>query len=461
MRLSGEIGILNSMKVGMSIKRNYFISFGRLLVLIAIAATLAACGKGGSGSSSKTTNANLPIQTNGVNQTGTGTGSVIAKPLVTGNQVTISVDAGPVVGFSSVNVGYVSVTVCSPGSTTSCQTIDHVTVDTGSYGLRLLNSALLSNLTLPAAIASNGKAVGECVQYVVGSTWGSVRMADIYVGGESALTVPIQDIGDSPGGATTIPLDCSNGGAIQDTLATLGSNGILGVGPFVNDCDACLYQVIPATYYTCATTGCVNSTVASTQVVRNPVASFALDNNGVLINLSSVGPGGSIGLLGNLIFGIGTQTSVTNVTTNIYNNVIQNTAIVYAVNPTTGNFTTSFNGSILTSYLDSGSNGLFFNDVSLPTCQVNNWAFCPSSPSVNLSAFNIPFNGISGVLINFTLVAADTLFLNNNIVAGNIGGPSGAANTFAWGLPFFYGRPVFTAISGAYTQVGYGPYWAY
>ncbi len=430
----------------MSIKEKYSFGIATLFVMIVMTASLAACGGGGKGSSPAITD----------------------KPVTTGNQVPITVDAGPVSGISSVNVGYVSVTVCTPGSTTTCQTIDHVTLDSGSYGLRLLNSALSSNLTLPAAMASNGNAVGECVQYVVGATWGSVRMADIHIGGESALDVPIQDIGDNPGGATTVPQDCTNRGAIQDTLASLGSNGILGVGPFVNDCDACLSQVIPATYYNCSTNGCSNSTVASNQVVRNPVASFALDNNGVLINLPSVGPSGSTGLTGNLIFGIGTQTSLTNVTTNIYNNVIPNAASVYAINPTTGNFTTSFNGAILASYLDSGSNGLFFNDTStvIPTCRVNTWAYCPNNPPLNLSAQNIPYpyTGV-GTTIHFSIFAADSLFSNQGVVAGNIGGPSGSANTFAWGLPFFYGKSVFTAISGATTTVpggtAQGPYWAY
>jgi hypothetical protein len=46
-------------------------------------------------------------------------------------------------------------------------------------------------------------------------------------------------------------------------------------------------------------------------------------------------------------------------------------------------------------------------------------------------------------------------------VAGNIGGP-GSANTFAWGLPFFYGRTVYTAIAGvSVAGVPVGPYWAY
>jgi hypothetical protein len=368
------------------------------------------------------------------------------------------VDAGPVPFAYSVNVGYVTVTVCPPGTSgtsVACQTIDHVTVDTGSYGLRLLNSVLSSNLILPPVVSGSGQAIAECVPFVLGTTWGSVRSADIYIGGEVARSVPIQDIGDNPGGSLSVPTDCSSKGNLEVTLAQLGSNGILGVGPFINDCDACLSQVIPATYYACTSSGCKNSTVKSEQVVRNPVASFATDKNGVLLNLPSVGDSGSTGLTGELIFGIGTQT----------NNALGSVTL-YAIDPTTGNFETRLNNLPLTSYsyIDSGSNGIFFNYPAMSRCSVNTWAFCPSPSPYSLSAQSIsyPYTGSAGPTINFTIVAADNLFTNTNIVAGNIGGPSGSSNTFAWGLPFFYGRPVFTAIAGVTVAgVQQGPYWAY
>ena len=34
-------------------------------------------------------------------------------------------------------------------------------------------------------------------------------------------------------------------------------------------------------------------------------------------------------------------------------------------------------------------------------------------------------------------------------------------NTFDFGLPFFFGRTIFTAIQGASTPGGVGPFWAY
>ena len=48
------------------------------------------------------------------------------------NVASVVVDAGPA-GTSDVNTLFTTVTVCVPGSTTSCQTIDHIQVDTASY----------------------------------------------------------------------------------------------------------------------------------------------------------------------------------------------------------------------------------------------------------------------------------------------------------------------------------------
>ena len=432
----------------MSIKRNFPVSVKTQLTMIATALLLIGCGGGGSSSSSSSTNSNTNTTSNtGTNQTGTGSGTLTTIPSTTGHAASIVVDAGPVFGSPSINVPYVSVTVCTPGtsgSTATCQTIDHITLDTGSYGLRILNSALSSNLTLPAVTATNGQALGECTQFVIGITWGSVRRADIYIGGEVAKNIPIQDIGDHPGGVSGVPTDCSNIGTIGDTQATLGSNGILGIGLFVNDCDTCLTQVVPATYYECSSSGCTNSTVSATNVVQNPVASFAVDNNGTLITLPSVSSTGSTGLTGTIKFGIGTESD----------NAIGSARVYYT--DLSGYFKTTFNNTTMSSsYLDSGSNGLFFVDASL-TQDSSGW-FIPMPP-LTLSAINASANGLSSATVSFTLVDVDTL--PASIVAANIGG-AGSSGSFDWGLPFFFGRTVYTGIYGI-TGGGYtGPYWAY
>ena len=80
---------------------------------------------------------------------GGGAGVTPTPPPPPSNVVSVIVDAGP--NNRSVNTLFTTVTVCVPGSTTSCQTIDHIQVDTGSYGLRLLAPVL--TLSLPSTSA--------------------------------------------------------------------------------------------------------------------------------------------------------------------------------------------------------------------------------------------------------------------------------------------------------------------
>ncbi|MGC1493397.1 MAG: DUF3443 family protein, partial [Candidatus Acidiferrum sp.] len=68
-------------------------------------------------------------------------------------------------------------------------------------------------------------------------------------------------------------------------------------------------------------------------------------------------------------------------------------------------------------------------------------------------------NGATGT-VNFSVANAGTITANINDAAVNgLAGPDSA--TFDWGLPFFFGRKVFTAIEGSNTPVGQGPYVAY
>ena len=101
--------------------------------------------------------------------------------------------------------------VCAPGSTTNCQTIDHIQVDTGSYGLRILAPVL--TVSLPVVTLSSGSSLVECTQFLDGYSWGPVSLADVKIAGETAGSVPIQVIGDSR--FTTVPAACSNTGSAE------------------------------------------------------------------------------------------------------------------------------------------------------------------------------------------------------------------------------------------------------
>ena len=213
----------------------------------------------------------------------------------------ITVNSGPTGNYT--NGAFTSITVCAPGTST-CQTIDGILVDTGSSGLRILSSAL--TISLSQQKSSDGNPVVECLPFVSGYTWGPVQSADVQISGEKASSVPTQVISatDFP-----VPTSCSDQGASENTLDALGANGILGVGNFAQDCGgACATTGAsnPGLYYECPSSGCIVIAQSLAQQVQNPVALFATDNNGVILELPAVtAPVASIN--GSLVFGIGTQ----------------------------------------------------------------------------------------------------------------------------------------------------------
>jgi hypothetical protein len=330
------------------------------------------------------------------------------------------------------------VTVCVPGTST-CQTVNDILLDTGSYGLRIFKT-VLNNLSLPQVTVPGGN-LAECVQFADGSSvWGPVQTADIVLGGEPSVTVPIQVIDSTFGTALTA---C---GASNASPSAAGFNGILGVGLFAEDCGAgCASGANNGMYYACSGTTCTGTTVPLASQVQNPVAQLPADNNGVLVQLPSVPLGGVPSVNGQLVLGIGTQP----------NNTLSGTT-TFPASPT-GDFITVFKGFSLPGFIDSGSNGLFFNHAALPIC--GGW-YCPSV-TTNLSATTEGFSGMPSGVVPFQIGNASNLFATANNVFVELGGTFPGVSAFDWGLPFFLGRSVFVGIEGKSSSLGSGPYWAY
>lgn len=388
--------------------------------LLLTAALCSACG-GGSGTHNNTSNAS---------------GSNV-QPIV--------VNAGPDNNYA--NGVFTTVTVCAPG-TSNCTNVGGVLVDTGSFGLRILSSALGTVAgSLPQQKGPSGNPVVECAQFVSSVLWGPVETADVAMAGEKATSVPIQVVDNS----VPIPSGCKSVGPAEESLASLGANGILGVGFLINDCGpACASAGAgnPGFYYGCAGSSCQVIGQSESEQVKNPVALFQRNNNGVLIQLPAASSS-AVSLSGSMIFGINTQS----------NNAIGSAQIFHPDN--NGNLKTNFKGTTYEGFLDSGSNAYFFlssSVVGMPECPSPESGFyCPSSPT-NFSATNTSGSG-SGASsnINFTIDNAEQLFQSaTSAVFPTLGGPN--PNTFDWGLPFFYGRNVFVAYQ---SPAGNGPYWAY
>ena len=99
--------------------------------------------------------------------------------------------------------------------------------------------------------------------------------------------------------------------------------------------------------------------MAAASQVPNPVTKFAKDNNGTIIQLPSVANAGAATVTGTLTFGIDTQS-----------NNASGTETVMTVNDM-AELTIVFNGTNWTqSFIDSGSNGIYFTDASITPCTV-------------------------------------------------------------------------------------------
>ena len=346
---------------------------------------------------------------------------------------------------SYINKPCVSVTVCTHGTST-CQTIDDILLDTGSYGLRIFRSAL-GPVTLSQLQATGGSgSVVECTQFGDGSSdWGPVQLGDVTLGGETAQNVPIQVIDSSFG---TVPSSCG----IPDTSPSVaGLTGILGVGVFTEDCGStCATDANNGIYYSCSGSTCTGTTVPLSSQVQNPVALLPADNNGVSVQLTSVPSNGSPSVNGILVLGIGTKT----------NNVPS--GITTYNTDANGEIVTNFSGSYA-GVIDSGSNGLFFAPPStglLPDCPSSDsgW-FCPSS-TTTLSAVNEGASGSPSGEVLFQIENFTSLTNSSNNAFSNIGGSS-SPNQFDWGIPLFFGRNIFVGIEGKTSSVGTGPYYSY
>jgi len=369
-------------------------------------------------------------------------GAVPTPPADAANVLPITVNGALCSAYSGPNTPCVSVTVCSPG-TSNCQTINNILLDTGSFGLRIFKQVLSVPLTQEAVGAGD---LAECVQYGDGSSdWGPVQTASVILGNEPAVLVPIQVIDAT---FSSAPRACANADV---SPSEAGFNGILGVGLFAQDCGpACTGSAENGIYYACSGTSCVGTTVALSAQVQNPVVLLPRDNNGVIVQLPGVPVGGSLSLNGYLVLGIGTQS-----------NNIPSAVTAYDVDQY-GEILTSLGGTVYSSFLDTGSNGLFFPSPSallLPDCDAPNadW-FCPPS-IVTLSATNSGASGSPSGVISFQIASVNSLSYSPNNVFPDIGGPD--VGEFDWGLPFFFGRNVYVGLEATGSGLGIGPYWAY
>jgi hypothetical protein len=260
------------------------------------------------------------------------------------------------------------------------------------------------------------------------------------------------------------------------SAAQLGANGILGIGSTTLDCglyceDPPAYHVnandpdgSSNLYFACPVGGTNSANCSLTPVDRNlqvfnPVAALpAPYNNGVLLKMPAIpanNPGAQTAQ-GELVLGI----DVNNMPAN---------RVYLGVNTASNSYLsikTVFNGHTFdNSYLDTGTNGMFFHDTSIAACDLTpaqtetvfSYWYCPATTRTGLIAQLSDGDPSANppVPVAFQIANYARLSLTNNTafsdLAGAVNGRSGASyvadtHTFAWGMPFFYGKQVYMSI---------------
>ena len=425
------------------------------IIAAALGLSLAGCGGGGSGGSNSGTNSNTSINAPGGGPaTPSGTSSSSNALAVDASAVPTAVGPGNTIAVTVSRTGIhnqpmVSVTICAPGSSagTNCATIPNVIVDTGSFGLRLVRSAIPA-ATFSALTAENAQPSGlplaECALFGSGYAWGSVHLADVALSGEIAPSLPIHVIGDSDL-TVAAPTECQVGRALV-TTADIGANGILGIGVSPNDCGtACANAAVSTFYYTNAGTG---TSVPVSGQITNPVTLFGQDSNGVILEMAQVSDSGSTTAQGTLVFGIDTQT----------NNALSGTGATLIRTNGNGDFASIYGGSTLTkTFFDSGSTVLFFPDLTIPVDSTSGY-YIPTTTVGRTST--LVATSPASVSLGFNIANGTTLNASGNNAFNNLG--IYLSRQFDFGMPFFYGRHVYYGISGkTSTGGGTGPYVAY
>jgi hypothetical protein len=349
------------------------------------------------------------------------------------NIAPLYVDGDPCSGGGNANEPFTNIKICAPGNKTNCQVIDHVTVDTGSTGLRLPSSAFNANPSLlqamPYVPTSDGQILTNCATFGSGLTFGPVQTADVYIADKFVKNISLQIYNQN---ATQTPCGFAFDAA---------PNGLLGVS---------LLEPTGA-YFSCNTDGSGCQPVVSPSIViPNPVSKFQNDNNGVTIALSQIPPSGSTEpVLGVLIFGVGTQAD----------NTPPEGTVPLQANPS-GQINLQIDGNnTVPALIDSGTSLLAISESLLPeflpNCNFDIPAYCPSS-DIDISLVLSGSNATT-IEVGYTIADVDPLTEAGDIAENDAAGQPVNPAFVILGLPFFYGKTMYFVFQGQPSPLGTGP----
>jgi hypothetical protein len=394
------------------------------LLLTCCAFILAACGGGGGSNDSPS-----PPSQDDFSQGLTQVASVPRFQTIAGsaaNVMPISVDAN--------NRMLVSVKVCQEGSSV-CQTVNRIMLDTGSVGLRIHASALVSILGgLTVYTSGGGGTTADCALFGNFYAWGPLRGADVYFAGEAAPGLALQVYDDD---AVPMASAAGCGGALADAVpAQVGFNGVLGVKPTLSDRQS---------YFQCSATACLPFAAPIAQQLQNPIVHLGKDNNGYVVELPAIANVGATNSQGALVFGIDTA----------LNNALPASSATIKLDTDNLGLKLWLDGQIYEAIIDSGTGTYALpNPEAMPACSGSSAElYCPDgfvNLAVMMKASSAPDTVITATLTvgNGSSVSASGDGAFNDVASRLPSAVSGYGLGALIGAPFFYGRNIYFAIGG-------------
>lgn len=352
------------------------------------------------------------------------------------NQVPISIGSG--MNGDGINTMYISLTVCTNNSGTNCQTVDHIILDTGSFGVKINKSALPESfvLSLPRVTTNAGNEVYACNTFGSGYVFADEHYAVLNLAGTMTSNVILQVIENSP--TAEIPDSCVAKGPFDD-FANFGANGIIGVNPAItlSNSSLLLYKNINGIYEQLTNNEESNLPILN----QNPLPSLTTNNNGFVVSIPPVPQNTNTNVNGTLILGINTETN--NKITSQTNLVVASESDLSVV-CNSACFYSKINNpeSTIPAVFDSGTNGWVFMSNTLPQCD---YGYCPASPTVwTSSVYSYDFAANESYTISATITADEVVDGQSVSFAVMPGwGYYNYNNQTLYGSPFFLGKNVY------------------
>jgi Protein of unknown function (DUF3443). len=107
----------------------------------------------------------------------------------------------------------------------------------------------------------------------------------------------------------------------------------------------------------------------------------------------------------------------------------------------------TLNGTAMSGFVDSGSNGYYLALSGVPTCSQASGFYCPSQ-AFSLTASLQLADRSYGSAQNIVIGNAQALFQTQNAALPALGGTAAISGFVDLGLPFFYGRSIATGLEG-------------